>query len=92
MAALSLGSPSTMSFRPKNIANYEHRKRRDRKKECYTDILCVPMKHGDMMVMAGRDIQAAYEVKNSPADCIIWVRQLTRTSTMSFPRVNDASH
>ncbi|KAK4145728.1 uncharacterized protein C8A04DRAFT_26473 [Dichotomopilus funicola] len=61
VAALSLGSPSSMNFRPKNIAKYNHRTRQYRRKVCYTDVLSVPMKHGDMMVMAGRDIQAAYE-------------------------------
>lgn len=67
MAALSLGSPSVMSFRPKygrepegQFAAYLPASTAIKKK--YPSVLEVPMRHGDIMVMHGKDIQRFYEV------------------------------
>ncbi|KAK3298414.1 uncharacterized protein B0H64DRAFT_353969 [Chaetomium fimeti] len=61
VAALSLGSPSTMRFRPKGKTGFLVPARRDRGKDSYQAVLEVPMKHGDMMVMVGTEIQKVYE-------------------------------
>ncbi|KAK3310812.1 uncharacterized protein B0T15DRAFT_387684 [Chaetomium strumarium] len=61
VAALSLGSPSTMRFRPKRNTGFFLPTKNDRGKPCYKEVLEVTMKHGDMMVMVGTDIQKYYE-------------------------------
>ncbi|KAK4124876.1 hypothetical protein N657DRAFT_615930 [Parathielavia appendiculata] len=61
VAALSLGSPSTMRFRPKRKTQFFLPTQQDRGKACYKEVLEVPMKHGDMMVMVGTEIQKVYE-------------------------------
>ncbi|KAJ4298633.1 hypothetical protein N0V88_003664 [Collariella sp. IMI 366227] len=64
VAALSLGSPSTMRFRPKRKTGFWLPMHQENGKPTYKEILEVTMKHGDMMVMAGADIQKTYEVRN----------------------------
>ncbi|KAH6855041.1 hypothetical protein B0I37DRAFT_305211 [Chaetomium sp. MPI-CAGE-AT-0009] len=61
VAALSLGSPSTMRFRPKRNTGFLLPTRQDRGKACFQEVLEVTMKHGDMMVMVGTEIQKVYE-------------------------------
>ena len=58
VAALSLGSPSLMKFRPKRKWNFPVEKL----SKDYKTVLEVPMKHGDIMVMHGKAIQRYYEV------------------------------
>ncbi|KAM7222874.1 hypothetical protein V8F06_001772 [Rhypophila decipiens] len=63
VAALSLGSPSTMRFRPKlrawsGLSNSLPKKVNGK---AFIDVLEVPMKHGDMMVMHGAAIHRFYE-------------------------------
>jgi len=83
VAALSLGSPSTMRFRPKLKTGYFLPLRNENGKPRYKDVLEVPMKHGDMMVMAGTEIQKVFEVslyiKQSKDD------RANKTSTLSTP-------
>ena len=68
VAALALGSPSLMKFRPKWKKDLtfpgvkEKKAPGGRGKKCYADVLEVPMKHGDMMVMHGAQIQCFYDV------------------------------
>ena len=68
VAALSLGSPSFMRFRPKwkRASPFPSIKEKiaagSRGKKVYADVLEVPMKHGDIMVMHGADIQRYYDV------------------------------
>jgi Alkylated DNA repair protein len=63
VAALSLGSPCTMKFRPKKSQPFKWLKRRGKHgDEVWQDFLEVTMKHGDIMVMIGEDIQKVYEV------------------------------
>ncbi len=62
VAALSLGSPSVMKFRPKRKTSFLLPTVQDRGNVSYKEVLEVPMKHGDMMVMAGTEIQKVYEV------------------------------
>ncbi|KAL1836146.1 hypothetical protein VTJ49DRAFT_5532 [Mycothermus thermophilus] len=61
VAALSLGSPSTMSFRFKRKTGFWFPMYTDRGRRCYKEALEVVMKHGDMMVMVGPRIQKIYE-------------------------------
>ncbi|KAL2269594.1 hypothetical protein VTJ83DRAFT_1778 [Remersonia thermophila] len=61
VAALSLGSPSTMSFRFKRKSGFWFPMYTDRGRLCYKEALEVVMKHGDMMVMVGPHIQKIYE-------------------------------
>ncbi|KAK4137082.1 hypothetical protein BT67DRAFT_448305 [Trichocladium antarcticum] len=61
VAALSLGSPSTMKFRPKFGSGFRYVIKTDRGKPVYAQMLEVPMKHGDIMVMIGQEIQKVYE-------------------------------
>jgi alkylated DNA repair dioxygenase AlkB len=62
VAALSLGSPSIMKFRPKKKeAGFAGIVPKD-SKGLYKTILEVPMKHGDMMVMHGSRIHGVFEV------------------------------
>jgi hypothetical protein len=63
IAALSLGSPSTMRFRPKRGTGFFLPTHKQLGKVCYKEVLEVPMKHGDMMVMVGTNIQKVYEVR-----------------------------
>jgi hypothetical protein len=59
VAALSLGSPSLMKFRPKfKWKDFPVEKLT----KTYKIVLEVPMKHGDIMVMHGKAIQRYYEV------------------------------
>ncbi|KAK4240107.1 hypothetical protein C8A03DRAFT_13524 [Achaetomium macrosporum] len=61
VAALSLGSPSTMKFRPKRKTGFFLPTKKDRGRPGYKEVLEVTMKHGDMMVMVGTEIQKVYE-------------------------------
>ncbi|KAL2161356.1 hypothetical protein VTH06DRAFT_8578 [Thermothelomyces fergusii] len=61
VAALSLGSPSTMRFRPKRNTQFFLPTHQAQGKICYKEVLEVTMKHGDMMVMVGPEIQKVYE-------------------------------
>jgi len=61
VAALALGSPSLMKFRPKKRSGFGLPMTGGRSPQ-YMDVLEVPMKHGDMMVMHGSRIQGLYEV------------------------------
>ncbi|KAL2130787.1 hypothetical protein VTI74DRAFT_5948 [Chaetomium olivicolor] len=61
IAALSLGSPSTMRFRPKRNTGFWLPTHQEQGRTCYKEILEVTMKHGDMMVMVGAEIQKVYE-------------------------------
>ncbi|KAL2183253.1 hypothetical protein L209DRAFT_813165 [Thermothelomyces heterothallicus CBS 203.75] len=61
VAALSLGSPSTMRFRPKRNTQFFLPTQQVQGKTCYKEVLEVTMKHGDMMVMIGTEIQKVYE-------------------------------
>ncbi|KAK4187259.1 hypothetical protein QBC35DRAFT_385243 [Podospora australis] len=68
VSALALGSPCLMSFRPKAKQQFPEslkkgsQPKKDPKKKCeFHDVLQVRMKHGDMMVMAGTEIQKVYE-------------------------------
>ncbi|KAK3365209.1 hypothetical protein B0T24DRAFT_428302 [Lasiosphaeria ovina] len=60
VAALSLGSPSIMKFRPKVKIDFG-RPLSKNSKGLYRDVLEVPMKHGDIMVMHGQAIHKLYE-------------------------------
>lgn len=64
VAALSLGSPSTMRFRPKRNTQFFLPTRLEQGRICYKEVLEVTMKHGDIMVMIGTEIQKVYEVSN----------------------------
>ncbi|KAK4199729.1 hypothetical protein QBC40DRAFT_265647 [Triangularia verruculosa] len=66
VAALSLGSPSTMRFRPKRGKGFDTGTRRSRNNPHHVDILEVEMRHGDMMVMAGPAIQRLFEHAVTP--------------------------
>ena len=73
MAALSLGSPSIMSFRPKYGKGPDgqfaaHLPASMASKKKYPSVLEVPFRHGDMMVMHGKDIQRFYEVSLLPVE------------------------
>ncbi|KAM7209622.1 hypothetical protein V8F20_000025 [Naviculisporaceae sp. PSN 640] len=61
VAALSLGSPSTMKFRPKLRSGFNDSLPKKGSGKAFLDVLEVPMKHGDMMVMHGRAIHRYYE-------------------------------
>ncbi|KAL2262770.1 hypothetical protein VTK26DRAFT_115 [Humicola hyalothermophila] len=61
VAALSLGSPSTMRFRPKMGKGFQYTTHTERQRTVYAEMLEVPMKHGDMMVMIGTEIQKFFE-------------------------------
>ncbi|KAL2198595.1 hypothetical protein P885DRAFT_33104 [Corynascus similis CBS 632.67] len=61
VAALSLGSPSTMRFRPKRNTGFFLPTQQVQGRTCYKEVLEVTMKHGDMMVMIGTEIQKVYE-------------------------------
>ncbi|KAK4161472.1 hypothetical protein QBC43DRAFT_268635 [Cladorrhinum sp. PSN259] len=61
VAALALGSPCTMRFRPKSKTGFQIPIQKDRGKVVYKEVLEVCMKHGDMMVMCGTEIQRIYE-------------------------------
>ncbi|KAK1833091.1 hypothetical protein QBC39DRAFT_279594, partial [Podospora conica] len=72
VAALSLGSPSTMAFRPKYgrgaVGQFESYglPNSTAKNKKYSTVLEVPFRHGDMMVMHGKDIQKYYEHAVTP--------------------------
>lgn len=51
-----------MGFRPKPKTQFFLPTRLEQSKLCYKEILEVTMKHGDMMVMIGTEIQKVYEV------------------------------
>jgi alkylated DNA repair dioxygenase AlkB len=51
-----------MRFRPKRNTGFFLPTKNDRGKPGYKEVLEVTMKHGDMMVMLGTDIQKFYEV------------------------------
>ncbi len=53
-----------MSFRPKRNTQFFLPTHRERGRACYSEILEVTMKHGDMMLMVGPDIQKVYEVSH----------------------------
>ncbi|EAQ89767.1 hypothetical protein CHGG_06386 [Chaetomium globosum CBS 148.51] len=61
VAALALGSPSLMRFRPKRNTGFNLPTRQDRGRPCFKEVLEVTMKHGDIMVMVGTEIQKVYE-------------------------------
>ncbi|KAK0628598.1 hypothetical protein B0T17DRAFT_588674 [Bombardia bombarda] len=61
VAALSLGSPSTMKFRPKIKSGFGDSLPKNTSGSYYKDVLEVPFKHGDMMVMHGQAIHRVYE-------------------------------
>ncbi|KAK0633210.1 hypothetical protein B0T14DRAFT_418195, partial [Immersiella caudata] len=66
VAALSLGSPSIMKFRPKKKeTGFDGFVQRD-SKGLFQTVLEVPMKHGDMMVMHGSRIHGIYEHSVEP--------------------------
>lgn len=71
VAALSLGSPSIMKFRPKyNKSGFGDTLpigSRTGGGRAYKPVLEVPMKHGDMMVMHGAHIHRIYEVSSRPS-------------------------
>ncbi|KAK0703506.1 hypothetical protein B0T26DRAFT_744306 [Lasiosphaeria miniovina] len=60
VAALSLGSPSIMKFRPKVKIDFGKHLPKNLK-GLYRDVLEAPMKHGDIMVMHGQAIHKLYE-------------------------------
>ncbi|KAL2017379.1 hypothetical protein VTK56DRAFT_2259 [Thermocarpiscus australiensis] len=66
VAALSLGAPSTMSFRPKRKTQFFLPTHTENGRLCYKEVLEVVMKHGDMMVMIGPEIQKIYEHAVNP--------------------------
>ena len=53
-----------MRFRPKRNTGFDLPTRQDRGKPCFKEVLEVTMKHGDIMVMVGTEIQQVYEVSN----------------------------
>lgn len=53
-----------MRFRPKRNTGFTLPTRKDRGKPCFKEVLEVTMKHGDIMVMVGTEIQKVYEVSN----------------------------
>ncbi|KAK0729879.1 hypothetical protein B0H67DRAFT_651426 [Lasiosphaeris hirsuta] len=69
VAALSLGSPSIMKFRPKirksGFGNTLPTCSSPGSKRVYKSVLEVPMKHGDMMVMHGQHIHRIYEANHA---------------------------
>ncbi|KAK3336035.1 hypothetical protein B0T19DRAFT_408328 [Cercophora scortea] len=66
VAALSLGSPSVMRFRPKIKSGLGEFVAKRSNGKFFMDVLEVPMKHGDMMVMHGPAIQQLYEYAVEP--------------------------
>ncbi|KAI1479818.1 hypothetical protein F4774DRAFT_418654 [Daldinia eschscholtzii] len=58
VASLSLGSPSVMKFSPKRGKNIGDTKDIDKKKR--KPVLSLKLKHGDMLVMHGEQIQKLY--------------------------------
>ncbi|KAK4229938.1 hypothetical protein QBC38DRAFT_69141 [Podospora fimiseda] len=61
VAALALGSPCLMRFRPKAKTGFQLPVGKDRGKTAYKEVLEVCMRHGDIMVMSGTQIQKLYE-------------------------------
>ncbi|KAK3996318.1 hypothetical protein QBC44DRAFT_232180, partial [Cladorrhinum sp. PSN332] len=61
VAALALGSPCVMRFRPKAKTGFFLPMHKDRGKVVYKEVLEVCMEHGDIMVMSGTEIQRIYE-------------------------------
>ncbi|KAK3694575.1 hypothetical protein B0T22DRAFT_496957 [Podospora appendiculata] len=61
VAALSLGSPSVMRFRPKLKSGLDESVSKSSNGKFFMGVLEVPMKHGDMMVMHGPAIQRLCE-------------------------------
>ena len=58
-----------MKFRPKKSQPFKGLKRRGKQgDEVWQDFLEVTMKHGDIMVMIGEDIQKVYEVSAESLD------------------------
>jgi hypothetical protein len=51
-----------MRFRPKRKTQFFLPTKKEQGRICYKEVLEVTMKHGDMMVMVGTDIQKVYEV------------------------------
>ncbi|KAK0655894.1 hypothetical protein B0T16DRAFT_292826, partial [Cercophora newfieldiana] len=81
VAALSLGSPSIMKFRPKKKeTGFNNAVGRDAR-GLFKTILEVPMKHGDMMVMHGSRIHGIYEHSVEP----IGERRFSMTSRFVDP-------
>lgn len=62
MATLSLGSPATMSFRPKKKADVDTSMARKPTDGEYYEVLTVPVFHGDFVVMHGTDLHKLYDV------------------------------
>lgn len=58
-----------MRFRPKRKTQFFLPTHMELGKICYKEVLEVTMKHGDMMVMIGTDIQRVYEVSPGPPVC-----------------------
>lgn len=56
-----------MKFRPKFGSGFRYVIKTDRGKPVYAQMLEVPMKHGDIMVMIGQEIQKVYEVSHNIA-------------------------
>ena len=54
-----------MRFRPKRKTQFFLPIHQEQGRVCYKEVLEVVMKHGDMMVMVGPDIQKVYEVSIS---------------------------
>jgi alkylated DNA repair dioxygenase AlkB len=89
VAAMSLGSPSTMRFRPKRHTHFFLPMRQESGRAGYKEVLEVPMKHGDIMVMVGTQIQKVYEVSHLIRDTDMDVAD--KSSTPSTPMACDVS-
>jgi len=53
-----------MRFRPKRNTGFFLPTQQVQGRACYKEVLEVTMKHGDMMVMIGTEIQKVYEVSS----------------------------
>jgi hypothetical protein len=99
---MSLGSPSTMRFRPKRHTHFFLPMRQEGGRAGYKEVLEVPMKHGDIMVMVGTQIQKVYEVSHliggsvnvadkistpsTPMACAVSLSQLATLIRSGWPR------
>ena len=73
-----------MRFRPKIGKCFQYTTQiTERRKIAHTEILEVPMKHGDMMVMVGAEIQKFFEVSYERPEAL--ARRSNNTSTLSSP-------
>ncbi|RDL41607.1 uncharacterized protein BP5553_01586 [Venustampulla echinocandica] len=61
VATLSLGCSATMMFRPKAKSGIKGVQKRANARGTQPDVLKVVLKHGDIVIMHGRDIQRFYE-------------------------------